>query len=160
MSKCPKIILYICTKQINFLRNSSEGHFRTPSLSWYSFSDPQMTRVARLCIDSILLMCFTKYGFQTWQPYSKIGRTKVLYAVETLSELFRPKVRLIKPRTLLALAQIYLYGNPKTVKTPVRHQGACGDLLQIRVGQTTSTHDDMDPWISVAVGPWTFRTSE
>ena len=68
LSQCPKIILYICTiKKINFLRNSSEGHFRTPSLSWYSFSDPQMTRVARLCIDSILLMCFTKYGFQTWQ---------------------------------------------------------------------------------------------
>ena len=66
MSQCPKITLYICTKQINFLRNSSEGHFRTPSLSWYSSSDPQMTRLARLCIDSILLICFTKYGFQTW----------------------------------------------------------------------------------------------
>ena len=103
MSQCPKIILYIRTKQINFLRNSSDGHFRTPSLSWYSFSDPQMTRVARLCIDSILLMCFTK---QTWQPHSKIGCTKVLYAVETPSELFGPKVRLIKPRTLLALVQI------------------------------------------------------
>ena len=100
-------LLYICTKKINFLRNSSEGHFRTPSLSWYSFSDPQMTRVARLCIDSILSMCVTKYGFQTWQPYSKIGRTKDLYAVETPSELFGPKVRLIKPRTLLAsLAQM------------------------------------------------------
>ena len=99
MSQSPKIILYICTKQVNFLRNSSEGHFRTPSLSWYSFSDPQMTRVALLCIDSILLMCFTKYGFHTWQPYSKIGRTKVLYAVETPSELCGPKVRLIKPRS-------------------------------------------------------------
>ena len=52
MSQCPKIILYICTKQINFLR-----HFRTPSLSGYSFSDPQMTPVARLCINSILFMC-------------------------------------------------------------------------------------------------------
>ena len=49
-------------------------------------------------------MCFTKYGFQTWQPYSRIGRTKVLYAEETPSELFGPKVRLIKPKTLLALA--------------------------------------------------------
>ena len=106
LSQCPKIILYICTKinkQINFLRNSSEGHFRTPSLSRYSFSDLQMTWVARLCIDSILLMCVTKYGFQSWQPYSKIGRTKDLYAVETPSELFGPKVRLIKPRTLLAI---------------------------------------------------------
>ena len=107
LSQCPKIILYICTKKINFLRNSSEGHFRTPSLSRYSFSDPQITRVARLCINSILLMCVTKYGFQTWQPYSKIGRTKDLYAVETPSEFFGPKVRLIKPRTLLAsLAQM------------------------------------------------------
>ena len=51
-----------------------------------------MTRVARLCIDSILLMCFTKYGFQTWQLYSKIGHTRDLYAVETPSELFGPKV--------------------------------------------------------------------
>ena len=67
MSQWPNIILSICTKQINFPRNSSEGHFRTSSLSWYSFSDPQMTRVARLCIASVLLMCFTKYGFQTWQ---------------------------------------------------------------------------------------------
>ena len=106
MSQRPKIILYICTKQINFLRNSSEGHFKTPSLSWYSFSDLQMTQVARLCIDSIFLMCVTKYRFQTWQPYSKTGHTKVLYAVKTPSELFGPKVRLIKPRTLLALAQI------------------------------------------------------
>ena len=60
-----QIILYICTKQINFLHNSSEGHFRTLSLSRYSFSDSKMRRVARLCIDSILLMYFTKYGFQT-----------------------------------------------------------------------------------------------
>ena len=94
MSKYPKIILYVCTKQINFLRNLSEGHFRTPSLSWYSFSDPKMTRVARLCKGSILLMCPTRYGFQTWQSYSKIGRTRVLYAVETPSDLFWPKVRL------------------------------------------------------------------
>ena len=43
MSLYPKIILYICTKQINFLRISSEAHFSTPSLSWYFFSDPQMT---------------------------------------------------------------------------------------------------------------------
>ena len=28
MSQCPKIMLYICTKQINFFRNSSEGHFQ------------------------------------------------------------------------------------------------------------------------------------
>ena len=47
VSLCPKVILYICTKQINFLRNSS--------LSWYSFSYTQMAGVARLCIDSILL---------------------------------------------------------------------------------------------------------
>ena len=65
-----------------------------------------MTRVARLCIDSILLMCFTKYGFQTWQPYSKIGRTEVLYAVETPSELFGPKVRLIRPRIFWALCSL------------------------------------------------------
>ena len=26
MSQYPEIILYICTKQINFLRNSSEGN--------------------------------------------------------------------------------------------------------------------------------------
>ena len=149
MSQCPKIILYVCTKQINFLCNSSEGHFRTPSLSWYSFSDPQMTRVARLCIDSILLMCFTKYGFQTWQPYSKIGRIKVLYPVETPSELFGPKVRLIKPKTLLALAQIKFIWQSQKKKTPARHQGTCGDLLLIRVWQTTSTHDDMDPWIKL-----------
>ena len=29
MSQCPKIILYICTKQINFLRNSRPFHFLT-----------------------------------------------------------------------------------------------------------------------------------
>ena len=124
MPQCPRIILYICTKQINFLRNSSEGHLRTPSLYWYSLSDPQMTRVARLFIDPILLMCFTKYWFQTWEPYSKIGRTNVLYAIETPSELFGPRARLTKPRTLLALAQYSLYRNPTTGKTPARHQGA------------------------------------
>ena len=31
----------------------------------YTFSDPQMIQVACLCMDSILLMGFTKYGFQT-----------------------------------------------------------------------------------------------
>ena len=71
MSQCPKIILYIYTKQINFPRNSSKGHFRQgPSLSWYSSFAPQMIPVA------CLLMCFTKYGFQTWQTYSKIWHTK------------------------------------------------------------------------------------
>ena len=54
----------------------------------YTFSDPQMIQVACLCMDSILLMCFTKYGFQTSQQYCKIGCTKVLKAVETSSELF------------------------------------------------------------------------
>ena len=67
MSQCPKIILYICTKQINFLR-----YFRTPSLSWYSFSDPQMTRVARLCIDSILLMCLF-LAITKWR--ARLGQT-------------------------------------------------------------------------------------
>ena len=62
MSLYPKIILYICTKQINFLLISSEAHFRTPSLSWYSFSDLQMTGVARASISTLLLMCFAKYG--------------------------------------------------------------------------------------------------
>ena len=44
----------------------------------YTFSDLQMIQVACLCMDSILLMCFTKYGFQTSQQYCKIGCTKVL----------------------------------------------------------------------------------
>ena len=44
----------------------------------YTFSDPQMIQVACLCMDSILLMYFTKYGFQTSQQYCKIGCTKVL----------------------------------------------------------------------------------
>ena len=35
-----------------------------------------------------------------------------------------------------------------------------GDLLLITVCQTTSSPDDMDPWISIGVGPWTFGTSE
>lgn len=56
MSHYPKIILYICAIKADKIRNfvRSEDHFRAPSLSWYSFSDPQMTRVARLYIELIL----------------------------------------------------------------------------------------------------------
>ena len=108
-------LTYICTKQINFLHITSEGHFETPSLSWYSFSDPQN--------DLSGSPLYRLYGFKTWQPYAKIGCIKVLHAIETPSELMAPKVRLIKPRTLLALAKIY--------------QGACGDLQPIRVCKTT-----------------------
>ena len=112
MSQCPTIIQYICTiKQISFLRiNASKGHFRVPSLSCYSFSDPQMTRVAQLCVNSILVMWFIKITGNTDSiPDKHIPKLdtllKVLYAIETLSELFGLKVHRAKPRTLLALPQ-------------------------------------------------------
>ena len=45
MSRCPKIIFYICTKQINLLRNSSEGHFKTPEVF------PHILSLTRKCIE-------------------------------------------------------------------------------------------------------------
>ena len=61
MSPYPKIILYFCGIFV------SQGMpISGPQVSWYSFSDLQMTGVARLCIDCLFLMYFTKYVFQTW----------------------------------------------------------------------------------------------
>ena len=42
-----------------------------------------------------------------------------------------------------------------------REQQLTGEELAKRIHvQTISTHDDIDPWISIGVGPWTFGTSE
>ena len=51
---------------------------------------------------------FDKYAFQTWQAYSKMGRTKTLKAVFIATKSLDPNVFLIRPNNRFALPTIQL----------------------------------------------------
>ena len=54
------------------LRNFKVGHLSTLSLLPWSWSNPQISLVPRLQIDSIKLICLIRWGFQAWQQCSTV----------------------------------------------------------------------------------------
>ena len=117
MSQCPKITLQIYTKQINFPRNSSVRAILVPR------GTPDILSLIRNWFQWLAyLMCFTKYGLQTWQTYSKLDGLSRL-PLKHLDQRFALSYQNLN---VSFITEWYnLYGNPKTGKTSCSQTPRC-----------------------------------